>query len=657
MIKELVNFTQSLSEDIKNSAVRPKEGLHIMLGFVIEDDTLKMAENPLAFEFYSKKMEEESDFIKRCKFLSHNGWCIDTNKCFDLPTKAIHSCSPFLVAFKREHLFGGGKYKENEEKSKKQITERFGSYFDKAFELFDNEEEKQKYTVFKNFFVSKSFQEIINKIDFEFSQSRQLLDTEIELLTQNYKEEKDKIRKEEFKSKLKELEKNLLNVKKPEDAEYIIFYLNETLEKFSYPHSKYLAGKLFNTDKYNTSPDADGLIYGTSNFMNSYNSNMPFLSHHTAAYNISGRISNVEAKCLNELTQILGGKILPSPLPIFVFKNELQEKSIGLYKEYGFRIGYREIIEALIKNYKNEIGNYYLLNWVNSADGIIFRDFDFISKFEYEYSTSVIDLFGVEYKPQLTTIFDFQNELLPIIFNNNLIVKTKDSGVIQKYFEEIDPNYCKSSLNHILILKYRKAIYDFVYKSRRNAISQSMFNDIMSVSILEDIRLDTVKNDKHSEYFSIRKKLNIWFSLYEKFNIHFKPNEKTMASKLKDYQEFVSNLINENADFSIATDEKFMYAAGQIINYLISKSKAADTSYQLLEPYTQKSNCKEFQKAIANDFARYKHANYSSNFEKVASFVLTYETSQNLKNYLPDLLAGLFSKNQLFAIKKTEPTI
>ena len=124
-----------------------------------------------------------------------------------------------------------------------------------------------------------------------------------------------------------------------------------------------------------------------------------------------------------------------------------------------------------------------------------------------------------------------------------------------------------------------------------------------------------------------------------------------MGSKLKDYQQFVSALLSGIADIENATDEHFAFAAGQVIYYLLSKSKSADTSFRLMEPYLQKTNCKSLQENIAEDFARYKHENFSNNFGKVASFVLSYDTKENIKKLQPQLLSGLFANNQLFSNK------
>jgi CRISPR-associated protein Csh1 len=659
MIKELVNFSKSLSSVDKKLAIKPREGLHILLDFVTYDGIISVNEIPTNYEIYSKKMEDETNFIKECKMKSQNAWCVNTNKCFDLPTKAIHTCSPVMLAFKREHLKGGGKYIENEKKGKTQITDRFGLYFGKSLELVE-EAEKETYKIFQLYFESNAFSKTLNFIEVEFEEKRLKIDNEIEDLKQKLNSTDNKEAKDVLKQEIKEIERKLIQFKSLDDSDYLLFYLNLPLEKYISSHTNYLADKLFNTDKYNVEDKKAGMVYGTSDYMNGFNANMPFLIHQTSTFDITGRITNKEAKELYEFDGVLKGKILPNPLPIFIFKEELQSQYIGLYKESGFRAGYKEIVEKLFENplRKADFGNYYLLNWANTKDGILFNDFDYVSAFEYDFPLTIEGLFGKESSYSISNIFQFQNELLPIIFNNNLIVKTKDKSIIIKYFDEIEAKYCKSALNHTLILKYRKAIYEFIYKSRRSAFSNLMFHDIMKTSILEDIRQDKMESKGsqlfHSEKNNIERKLNIWFSLYEQFETN-KNDNKTMASKLKDYQDLVEGVISKTTDTKKLTDPEFMFLAGQVVEYLLSKSKSADNSYKLLEPYLQKTSVKEFKKAISVDFAKYKHENFSKNFETVAAEVLTYETDANLRDLMPELLAGIFSKNQLFSnnIKET----
>ena len=643
MIKELINFTKHLDVEFKNLGSTPKEGLHVLMKLDVNESGEISIDN-LAFEYeqYTKKLKcDVSNFLCQCKLLHQNAWCIDTNKCFDLPTKAIHTCSPFTVAFKREHLEGGAKFKKNSG-NKKQIYERFGEYFNKAFDLFENKEDTEKYVLFKHFFTHNTFTLVLQRIEEDYKTKRIQFEEELLQIKERLKNCTDKTQKEELKKQVVSIEQELLKVKPLDDSDYILFYLDVPLELYQRFHKRYLGEKLFVVDKYNTPSDENGIVYGASNFMNGLNGNMPFLIHQTATFDISGRISNIDAKSLYDLQNIFPNKTLPNPLPIFIYKEEMQRKVIGIFKESEFRFGYKEIIQKLVEDNADDIDNYYLLFWQNTKDGIVFKDFDFVTSFEYSISKdkplAILNLFdikekgGKDYKhyPVIHNIFDFEQQIMkPFIQSKYLRVD---------YFGDLNKDdYTKLDLTFCSLSRYRKAIYDYVYKSQRNTIDGHIFDEMVFNAIKDDI--------KNNNDYGIKEKLNIWYSLYEYFNTKNKIN---MVNKLKDYQNFVAAILADDTLTDI-TDEKFAFAAGQVIDYILSKSKSADKSYNLLEPYLQQSKCVEFKRAIANDFGRYKHENFSKNFEKVAAFVLSYETSANLKQLLPQILSGVFSKNQLFS--------
>ncbi len=643
MIKELINFTENLDEEFKSLGSSPKEGLHIKVRLIkSESGEAKIDTSDFEYEQYSKKQKGEiSDFLNQCKLLHQNAWCIDTNKCFDLPTKAIHTCSPFAVAFKREHLEGGAKFKENIGK-KKQIYERFGEYFNRAFDLFENKEDVEKYIHYKNFFTHNTFTSILQRIEEDYKTKRIQFEEELLQIKERLKNCLDKTQKEELKDTVATTEQKLLKVKLSDDSDYILFYLDVPTELYQQLHNRYLGEKLFVVKDYNTPPDGNGIVYGASNFMNGLNGNMPFLMHQTASFYISGRISNVDAKTLYDLQNIFPNNTLPKPLPVFIYKEEMQRKVIGIFKESEFKFGYKEIIQKLVENNADDIGNYYLLFWQNTKDGIVFKDFDFVSTFEYwvskEKPIAILNLFDIKEKggkenkhyPVIHNIFEFELQVMkPFIQNKYLRVD---------YFGDLNKDdYAKLDLTFSSFSRYRKSIYDYVFKSQRNTINGHIFDEMVFNAITDDI--------KNNNDYGIREKLNIWYSLYEYFNTKNKIN---MVNKLKDYQDFVAAIIADETLTDI-TDEKFAFAAGQVIEYILSKSKSADNSYNLLEPYLQQSKCTEFKRAIANDFGRYKHENFSKNFEKVAAFVLSYETSANMKHLLPQILSGVFSKNQLFS--------
>ena len=165
--------------------------------------------------------------------------------------------------------------------------------------------------------------------------------------------------------------------------------------------------------------------------------------------------------------------------------------------------GYREILETLFNGkYIENLSDYYLLNYSkDKKNNILINDIDFVPLFRFylEKGLKIKNVFQIRnkkdgeelvYEPDLTllNIFDFER----------IVVKGGD-------------------LMYQLILKYRQAFYDYIYKSKRNALNIRMFDEILFTSILSNIHSDKVEGFFSSNY-SIKRKLNIWFSLSHLFN-------------------------------------------------------------------------------------------------------------------------------------------
>jgi len=231
------------------------------------------------------------------------------------------------------------------------------------------------------------------------------------------------------------------------------------------------------------------------------------------------------------------------------------------------------------------------------------------------------------------------------MFNNQLVQKRKDESYSLRYFDEIDnnPKYITAN-TYIQIMRYRKSFYDFIYKSKHQAITNLMFQDIMKSSILDDIRHD---ND-YNKTRDIKEKLNIWFSLYNYFNNN--KNDEDMVNKTKELFEKVSK-IAKNEQERMQSDDEFAFASGQLIRTILNKSKTGERTHSLLEPFLQKTNAQQYKLAIARAFETYKHefmfykGNKRYEFDKIMSEVMGFEPDEmNLKNQLPLVLAGYFAE-------------
>ena len=616
MIQEIVNFMEVFNNEKNINTVRlPKNnGLYIFLK--IDNELNHESE---IVHFINKKNEVETinnyneDFIKKIKLIHQYSFYInnDMNKQakFD-KKKKIHTTSPAIVSFRLKYDKNDNKV-NNKTELLKIIKDRLDDYFKNSIKIsYNNNLNEDELLLFENFKkkVKSILDEIINK--------------------QN---------------------PDQLNIIFDEKQFKVNDYLNFVLLSDKINFEEFLKiGRKNYEEKESQSNNENNLQQ--NEFLTTYSPKKIFKTHKTAPFDISYMLSGDNLKILKDFEsklKISNPKVLPSPLPIFIFKQELNNEIIKLYKDDN-KLGFKEIVEKLYDEKKEDLQNYYLIHWSNNKQ--IFNDVDFVPNFIYKIEFEIENLFKITKdkieipNKKLKTIFDFEKNVFIILCGN------KYNKI--DYFGDIKQDQFDNNTNsYILCNKYRKTIYDFIYKSQIKAINIQIFYDLIFKTIVDNIKNNAINK--------IKEKLNIWFSLYEVFNAN-NQNKINMATKLKNYQNLVEELkVKENIEedrLKNIKEEEFMFLTGQVIAYLLTKSKSGDNSLILLEPYTQKSKCIELKKAIANDVARYKHENFSNNFRNIASIILTFETEKNLKEFLPELLAGVFAPNKLFSDNKNNIT-
>jgi CRISPR-associated protein Csh1 len=613
MIKEIINFMQNVDDELKSLAIKPKEGLHIIL-------KTKLEAGNYVIDFDNIETQQDNKgiitaFMKKCIQYQSYVWTIDFEKkpyyqkCLDTPQKGIHSVSPFCFATKIKSLEGGEKYLKDTEGNGLSVYQRVERYFKNAQDFIEDESLLLQIVALQDFVRNKE--------------------------------------------RLHSFLDDIPQFKDLEPENYIIIYLDLNIRVYKSAYLKYLESKIFNVSTYNTKVNDENMVFGLNGFLNSLNADKPYLTHQTATFEINSRISIEDALILSDFKNI--ASLLPTPLPIFIFKEELKKDAIAVFKEeakQGKKRGYAEIIGELYKNHSNDFSNYYLLY---HQYGIL-KDFDFVSRFDFELKDEngnpwlVRNLFNLKFEPTIKTVFDFQNIIVWEIFNNGLVKKEKDNSLKYRYFDDkIEEKYCKTPNTYLLIMKYRKAFYDFVYKARFEVVTKSIFDEILQTLLIDDIHKDEFKKNNHSQGYSIAAKLNIWFSLSHLF---FNPNKNSinMANELKEHQQLMQDLIEGKKELS--SESEFAFASGQIIKYLLSKSKGADKSHARLEAFMQQSNYDLFIKAIIRLFNQYKHVPMTLKFERVMAQIMNYENDKNnLTNFTKNMLAGYFSGNTLFSDK------
>lgn len=614
MIKEITNFVEQLPLEYFSKNLELKEGLYMFLDIQEGSDKKPALKNLDSnghlevndYKIYDKN-SEDSPFFATCLEIQTNSTPVAPQKIFN-PNKKIYnaSCSPFALAFTKKNY---EKYRDNKALLQKELSDQ---YF-KAAEKYVPEQDhlKNSFRLFRNYLIENLFD---------------LLDS-----LQAYRNAKESL---------------TVN----------IYMKNIAAEHFIESHSRYLGASVFNKDIYNQ--EADGILMGVSDSLSGFNDKKLFLQHKSALTGISYRVSQKEAQLLWKFFRLHSNKQIPNPMPLFVDNEEANKEMISFHQS-GQALGYTEIIQRLLKKFdRNDLQNFYLIYFDVRSKKSKIIDLDFVPVFRYHVDGlgQLTELFSLK-EPlpnSISNVFDLQLKIINKIFNGHLVSEKKGGGLWLKYFDDIEPSpkYGLTDAIFHILQQYRKAFYDYIFKSKREAVSCAMFDDMMLKSILDDIRHDEERNKQ----YRIREKLNIWFNLYNFFSQN--QNREDMPNKTLETKNKIKSVMDDENQH-IQTDSEFAFASGQVIWKILVQSKSANRSHALLEPFLQKVNPEEFKLAIARNFDTYKHEfkfyPKKYGFDKLMSEVMGYEPeNSNMKNHLPMILAGYFA-DSLF--KKESETV
>ena len=618
MIQEIINFVDNLPQEVFTYNLQPKEGLYILVdideqgNLVNADKEGKIHEKDIGFFNFIKKGNKIIGEIIENEVLMNNivDYIFETEtvmyeKSYNPSLKFFAIiASPFGLGFKVDA------FKKADEEKK---TKALNNYFKGAKKHVNNE--NADHIKFK-----ASFEQFCQKNLFKV----------VEKLLELYD---------------KKLKKN-----------HHIFFFDKapSIENHKEIRKEYLRESVFikqANDKSNKK--IKDVIFGPSIALNSGNwSKKPFRISRTAVFDMDYRVNGDEGATLWRFSKLLNQKALPNPFPIFIHKEEILNKTtVKLFQSDKKGLSFPKIMESLFHNYKDDIKNYYLFQYryIPKLKEYKVVDVDFVSNFRYEMKdVKIVEVFSLSgdlvAKTKIKNVFDFEYKIVNRFFFNHQLMPKENW---RRYFDEMDAH--KMSANtYNQLMKYRKAFYNYVFKSRRQAVTKMMFDDIMLKGILEDIRLD---NNGNNDY-SIKAKLNIWFSLYEYFDYtqFNKPlNSKSMVNKTEELINRIS-IVATNEEEHLKNDDEFAFAAGQIIHFLLNKSEAGNRTHALLEPFLQKTDGILLKREIARCFSTYKHAikfyARKYEFDKIMSEVMGYEPDEkNMKNLLPSTLAGYFAKS------------
>lgn len=307
MIRELINFTNDLIEDIPDIMewkVQPSKGLHV---FIDIDENGQWVNQNLQkgkdYDYYDGKGNDLSPLLKETipyyvnSLLVNNDMnkCLDNDKCvvdgLVFPIKQIQTCSPYVIGFKRKE--------------------------DQEIELVGN----------KNKTIKKDRFEIIAKRSKVYLSKASLvcsLNKSYNLIIKQFAENIDEIITVISSQNISTGKKNI-NVSELSKNDFIMIYLqNISKIELERAYDTYLTDKLFAKKDYNSSKNITDTTYGLPSYKIVDNEGKIFLKHLTGFQymGINNRLSAIDIKLLHRFMFLSDNGVFPNPLPIFVDKNE-----------------------------------------------------------------------------------------------------------------------------------------------------------------------------------------------------------------------------------------------------------------------------------------------------------------------------------------------
>ncbi len=540
MIKEIVEFMELEGGKLKEIILENRsiaKGLHI----IVDKDSFKIKDFA-----YNDGSDKFNTFVKKYDLKKREYYCQVkgrggknfTNNCFDSKYQ-IHSNSPYALFFKL--MPSSGVFKASNIETRFHDFQNkwfpYTNYFYKLIKNFNNDNDKKSFE--KNLDNYKKFLQI-----------------------KFYKENN-------FIEKLKQVKKD----------EYIQIFIDVNFEYVKSYYDSYMQNKMFAKEIFNKSSVTEQEYVcpitniktnlGLSGFYSSFGDKKPFTLHLTRDKTYGGYSSLYSYKVVSSLyffQELLKLKLLPNPLPIFIsykdaIDNEYNKIYFDLLKDTIEPINYKDIIEKVYKKMSDNSGdindlNFYLIFW-SLQNGLTIYDVDYVDAFQYRLKDFEIkDIFELKdfHSGKIENIFDLEWKFFSKFFyaikdGNEKIGWLSEKYFVDKLIDKTDKKF-KNKYGSIPAMvatkfyQYNKTIFDYIYKSKKEAINGNMFDDLCISIIREQIKL----NDDWGKTYKIKEKLALYLSLHKNF---YKGED--LATQIADLRKIVNELI-ENEDKHLISD-------------------------------------------------------------------------------------------------------
>lgn len=240
----------------------------------------------------------------------------------------------------------------------------------------------------------------------------------------------------------------------------------------------------------------------------------------------------------------------------------------------------------------------------------------------------------------------------PFVYKNYLNIK-KDGQFI-KDRKIFNSNELFMLLDDVLYNgQLKNNLYDKVYSKLPNSLQNLIY--------LTRDALIVLKKGEIEPLLKINKKFADEFILYHLRQDRWQRAKDVLNLKLSlleyegekmDIKKTLENISQKIENLEELNDEYFFVLSGQIVKYLLDKSKKSDKRADMIEPFLRTSKSKKLKQEIETLFFTYKHEiplNFKK-FNNALALIEAYDSNEKVQK--DKLLVGILSENIFY--KKDE---
>lgn len=439
---------------------------------------------------------------------------------------------------------------------------------------------------------------------------------------EKYSENEAKIYKEVMLKAFEVIYKDLKNLNFKKD-EMIKIFIKKDIEEYKRVSEKYLKNNLFN--KNDSAMELNGKIYGFNNYNYGLNNKKPYLELKSTNYKVGSYVSDEDVHKLNNLY-------------IWLRNNSREKTILKIPDDWTFNGEPKD--DEFIKN-----RNIYIVKVVTNDKGVTkINDYRYVSNYNVKIKKFTCkNYLEKEHKIvcECDKVYDLNDYTSRVWFGDNN--KNDKENYIRKSYYDLEENKSKlSNWKKEILKQYSNLFFElFELEQPTNFVNKL---DEIAIKVIEKIYINDLKENKNNVY-NTKEAFNLWIAYKE----YFSKSKGDEEMKINNIQEQCERIVGEKG--KIETDDQYFYLAGQVIYYILSKSKAEKITQDITEPFIRANTLKKLKEEIKFLYEKYKHDIYLKYgyFNNIMSEILLKEPEEKIKDKKEILLAGLLANNLFYS--------